>query len=199
MRAALIVFDGMTALDFFGFYDPVTRLKSMGILPGFEWRLCAAASEVRDDRGARFGADAVREPLGGYDLVFVPGGFGTRALQHDAGFIAWLQTAAPAPLKVSVCTGALLLGAAGFLRGRRATTHPNAYGELAGYCGQVLDERVVDEGDVVTARGVSSSIDLGLHVAERLAGAEARARIAKQMDYPYRWEAVAGPPPAIGD
>jgi transcriptional regulator GlxA family with amidase domain len=194
MQAALIVFDGMTALDFFGFYDPVTRLKSMGILPGFEWRLCARAAEVRDDRGARILADAVGEDLGGFDLIFVPGGFGTRALQRDRAFVDWIATAAPAKLKVSVCTGALLLGAAGFLRGRRATTHPSAYAELAPYCAAVLDERVVDEGDVITARGVSSSIDLGLHVVERLAGAEARLQVARQMDYPYRWEAGAEAP-----
>lgn len=193
MKAALVVFDGMTALDFFGFYDPVTRLKSMAIDPAFEWRLCARSPEVTDDRGARFAAGSVGEDLGGFDLVFVPGGFGTRALQRDAAFVEWIATAAPARLKVSVCTGALLLGAAGFLRGRRATTHPNAYAELAPYCAAVLDERVVDEGDVVTARGVSSSIDLGLHVVERLAGAEARARIARQMDYPYRWAPTAAP------
>jgi transcriptional regulator GlxA family with amidase domain len=194
MKAAFIVFDGMTALDFFGFYDPLTRLKSMAIDPAFEWRLCARSPQVADDRGARILADAVGEDLGGFDLVFVPGGFGTRALQRERAFVEWIATAAPARLKVSVCTGALLLGAAGFLRGRRATTHPNAYGELAPYCAKVLDERVVDEGDVITARGVASSIDLGLHVVERMAGAEARTRVAKQMDYPYRWEAGAGSP-----
>jgi cyclohexyl-isocyanide hydratase len=73
------------------------------------------------------------------------------------------------PLKVSVCTGALLLGAAGFLQGRRATTHPSVYKELEPYCGMVVRERVVDEGDVITAGGVSASIDLGLHLVERLA------------------------------
>lgn len=191
MRAALVVFEGMTALDFFGFYDPVTRLRSMGILPAFEWRLCATAPQVADDRGARFAAGAVGGSLAGYDLLFVPGGFGTRALQHDAAFVGWIATAAPAALKVSVCTGALLLGAAGFLRGRRATTHPNAYGELAPYCGEVVDGRVVDEGDVVTGRGVSAAIDLGLHVVGRLAGAAARERVARQMDYPYRWDGAA--------
>lgn len=198
MKAALIVFDGMTALDFFGFYDPLTRLKSMRILEDFEWRLCAAAPQARDDRGARIAADSVGEDLGGYDLVFVPGGFGTRELQHDKAFVAWLASAAPAAYKVSVCTGALLLGAAGFLRGRRATTHPNAYAELAPYCAVVSDERVVDEGDVVTARGVSASIDLGLHMVARLAGAQARERVALQMDYPYRWDAAAGDSPPIG-
>jgi cyclohexyl-isocyanide hydratase len=130
----------------------------------------------------------VAEPLGSYDMLFVPGGFGTRALQHDRGFVDWLRTARSAPLKVSVCTGALLLGAAAFLQGKRATTHPSAYKELEPYCAEVVQERVVDEGDVLTGRGVSSALDLGLHVVQRLAGAEARDRVAAQMDYPYRWK-----------
>lgn len=188
MKAAFVVFDGMTALDFIGFYDPMTRLKSMKIMHDFEWRICSLNQRVVDDRGLRLEADAVTDPLSSYDLLFVPGGFGTRNLQHDHGFLEWLKTARSAPLKVSVCTGALLLGAAGFLRGRRATTHPSAYKELEPYCGVVVQERVVDEGDIITARGVSSAIDMGLHLVQRLAGADARARIAAQMDYPYQWK-----------
>ena len=187
MKAAFIVFDGMTALDFIGFYDPLTRLKSMKIMDDFEWNVCSMTPHVVDDRGLRFDADTADEPLGAYDMVVVPGGFGTRKLQHDPAFLNWLKTARPVPLKVSVCTGALLLGAAGFLQGRRATTHPSAYKELAPYCGTVVQERVVDEGDIITARGVSSAIDMGLHLVERLAGADARDRVAAQMDYPYRW------------
>jgi transcriptional regulator GlxA family with amidase domain len=189
MKSAFIVFDGMTSLDFIGFYDPVTRLKSMKIIEDFEWSICSTTQYVVDDRGLRVAADAVSEPLDGYDMLFVPGGFGTRSLQRDHGFIDWLKGAGSVPLKVSVCTGALLLGAAGFLRGRRATTHPTAYHDLEPYCGVVVRERVVDEGEIITARGVSSAIDLGLHVVQRLAGAAARDRIATQMDYPYRWNA----------
>lgn len=188
MKAAFVVFDRMTSLDFIGFYDPVTRLKSMKILEDFAWRICAITEDVVDDRGLRIGADAIAEPLGSYDMLFVPGGFGTRTLQHDGNFIAWLKTAAAVPLKVSVCTGALLFGAAGFLRGKRATTHPGALMELEPYCLAALRERVVDEGEVITAGGVSSAIDAGLHVVERLAGPEARIRIAAQMDYPYGWD-----------
>jgi len=189
MKAAFVVFDRMTSLDFIGFYDPVTRLKSMKIIDDFEWRICSTTQHVVDDRGLRYEADAVNEPLGSYDMLVVPGGHGTRDLQHDPRFIDWLKSAHSVPLKVSVCTGALLLGAAGFLQGRRATTHPSAYKELEPYCGLVVRERVVDEGDIITARGVSSSIDMGLHLVQRLAGADARDRIAAQMDYPYRWEA----------
>jgi len=187
MKSAFIIFDGMTSLDFVGFYDPVTRLKSMKIIEDFEWRICATTQYVVDDRGLRIETDTVNERLHSYDMVFVPGGFGTRKLKNDQGFIDWLKGAESVPLKVSVCTGALLLGAAGFLQGRRATTHPTAYEELEPYCGEVVRERVVDEGDIITARGVSSAIDMGLHLVQRLAGMDARDRIATQMDYPYRW------------
>ena len=187
MKAAFVIFGGMTSLDFIGFYDPVTRLKSMRLMEDFGWRICSTARQVIDDRGLRLEAEAVAESLSSYDLLFLPGGFGTRLLQNNRGFVDWLKTAQSVPLKVSVCTGALLLGAAGFLLGRRATTHPSAYKELGPYCRTVVHDRVVDEGDVITGGGVSSSIDLGLHVVQRLAGPEARERIANQMDYPYRW------------
>jgi transcriptional regulator GlxA family with amidase domain len=192
MRTAFIIFNRMTALDFIGAYDPLTRLKSMQLIPSFEWDVCAVAADVADDKGMRFTPDRVAEPLSKYDLIVVPGGFGTRTLQHDEAFIDWLRTSEPVKLKTSVCTGSLLLGAAGFLKGRRATTHPSAFQELKPYCAQVVvDERVVDEGGIITARGVTSAIDLGLYLVERLASAEARTRVAKQMDYPYVWQAGA--------
>jgi transcriptional regulator GlxA family with amidase domain len=190
MKAAFVIFDRMTHLDFIGFYDPVTRLSSMKILPGFEWRILSNQQRVADDRrteGLPMIPDAVMEPLDGYDLLFVPGGMGTRTLQRDGEFIDWIKTAAAVKLKVSVCTGALLLGAAGFLRGRRATTHPGAYKELEPYCATVLSDRIVDEGDVITGSGVATSLDLGLHVVQRLAGPDARSKVAAQMCYPYQW------------
>ena len=185
MKTAFIVFDKMTALDLIGVYDPLTRLKSMNFIPEFNWHICAFTDEVSDDKGLRFTPDTVAVSLSEYDMIVVPGGFGTRALQHDKAFTDWLKSADPVKLKASVCTGALLLGSAGFLTGKRATTHPNAFDELKPYCATVVDQRVVDEGGVVTARGVTSSIDLGLHLVERLAGRKARMSIAKQMDYPY--------------
>ena len=189
MKAAFVVFDRMTSLDFIGFYDPVTRLKSMKIIDDFEWRICATTQHVVDDRGLRIEADAIAEFFSSYDMLFVPGGFGTRSFQHDRSFVDWLRTASSARLKVSVCTGALLLGAVGFLRGKRATTHPSALKELEQYCRAAVPDRVVDEGDIITAGGVSSAIDAGLHLVQRLAGPDARVRIATQMDYPYKWNA----------
>jgi cyclohexyl-isocyanide hydratase len=184
MRAAFVIFDRMTALDFVGVYDPLGRLRTMGVLADFEWKVCAAAATVADDRGLRFLPDLVGESLAPFDLLVVPGGYGMRALRHDPSFVDWLRTAEGVPLKASVCTGALLLGAAGFLAGKPATTHPNAMRELEPYCGEVRSDRVVDAGMVVTARGVTAAIDLGLHLVRRLAGAEAQRRVAQQMDYP---------------
>lgn len=183
MRAAFILFDKMTSLDLVGVYDPLTRLKSMNLMPDFSWDICARTPAVSDDRGLTFQASVVDQPLSGYDLLIVPGGFGTRPLQYDRAFVRWLKTADPVPLKASVCTGSLLLGAAGFLKQKRATTHPAAVEELRPYCDNISDKRVVDDGDIVTAGGVTAAIDLGLYLVERLAGRPIRARIAKQMDY----------------
>jgi cyclohexyl-isocyanide hydratase len=193
MKIAFVVFNGLTTLDFIGLYDPLTRLKTMGFMPDLEWDICAYTDIVKDDRGLIMVPTAIQEPLRSYDVLVVPGGYGTRTLIHDNNFIEWIQTAEPCKLKVSVCTGALLLGAAGFLKGKRATTHPSALQELTPFCQRVLENRIVDEGNIITAGGVSSGIDEGLYVVERLAGAEARSKIAKQMDYPYtlRPEGVA--------
>jgi transcriptional regulator GlxA family with amidase domain len=186
MRIAFVIFDRMTALDFIGVYDPLTRLQTMDLLPDVSWEVCAFTPQVSDITGLRFAPTRVGEPLDAYDMVVVPGGFGTRELVEDAAFLDWLRTAATCPLKVSVCTGARLWGTAGFLEGRRATTHPNAFGELRSTGAIVVeDQRVVDDGDIITARGVTAAIDLGLYLVEKLAGAEIKERIAGQMDYPY--------------
>lgn len=183
MRVAFIIYDGMTTLDFIGVYDPVTRLRTMGFLPDLEWEVCVQSATVSDGTGLRVTPTKRGEPLHGYDMLVVPGGFGSRKLTDDAGFIAWLKTASASKFKVSVCTGALLLGAAGFLEGKTATTHRTAFKELGRFCSSVVDRRIVDEGDVITARGVTSSIDLGLYLCEKLAGREAKERIRQQMDY----------------
>src|SRR6266536_3277158 len=174
MQAAFVVFDGLTTLDLIGLYDPVTRLRSMGFLPDLTWELCALQPRVSDDRGFVIQATQVGKTLEEFDILIVPGGFSTRELTSDSQFMEWFGTAAAVPLKASVCTGALLLGAAGWLRGCAATTHPNSYGELAKYCLEVRHERVVDAAAVITGRGVSAALDVGLTVVERLAGPEIR-------------------------
>jgi cyclohexyl-isocyanide hydratase len=185
MKMAFILFDGMTSLDLIGFYDAVTRLRLFKTFDQVMWDFCGVHEEVVDDRGMTFRIRQVRPNLSEYDLVFVPGGFATRQLRHDADFIGWLQTAREAEYKVSVCTGALLLGAAGFLQGKRATTNASAYELLTPYCSEVVKARVVRDGRVFTGGGVSASIDLGLYVIEHLAGVDVAKEVQQKMDYPY--------------
>jgi cyclohexyl-isocyanide hydratase len=189
MRVAFCSYDDMTALDFVGAYDPITRVDRMGFMP-VDWDVCARTETVAAD-GLSLDADRVKPDLGGYDLVFLPGGPATRELRRDGSFVEWLRTAESCDYLTSVCTGSLLLGAAGFLDGKRATTHPDAFDLLAEYA-EVVEDRVVRDGNVVTGRGVSSSLDLGLYVVELLADAETRSAVAEQMDYPYGADALDG-------
>jgi cyclohexyl-isocyanide hydratase len=186
MKVAFCLYDGMTALDFVGAYDAITRLERMDFLP-VAWDVCAREASVAAT-GLDLGVDRVKPPLGEYDLVFFPGGVRARELRHEESFIEWVQTAETCDYLTSVCTGSLLLGAAGFLEGRKATTHPVAFDTLAEYT-EVLEDRVVQDGNVITARGVSSSIDLGLYVVELLTDGETRQAIAEQMDHPDGSEA----------
>jgi len=178
MRIAFVIYEGMTALDFIGVYDPLTRLITI------EWDICALSKEVHDSTGLRFTPTKISPDLGKYDILFVPGGYGSRKMIKNREFINWLKTGKNCKLKVSVCTGSLLLGAAGFLKGKRATTHRNAFEELSKFC-SVVDKRIVDEGDVITAMGVTASIDLGLYLCEKLAGRKAMEIIREQMDYRF--------------
>lgn len=182
MKVAFCIYDGMTVLDIVGAYDPITRLERMDFMP-LEWDICAQTERVSADEWD-LGVDRVAPDLGEYDLVFLPGGFASRELRHDDEFVGWIETAASCEYLTSVCTGSLLLGAAGFLEGKRATTHPSAFETLEEYA-EVVDDRVVRDSNVITGRGVSSSIDLGLYVVEVLSDAETREAIAAQMDYPY--------------
>lgn len=183
MKIAFIIYNGMTALDFIGIYDPLSRLKTMNFMPDLEWDICAYTPEVKDNAGLDFTPTCVKPQLEGYDLLVVPGGLGTRELSGDTGFIEWLRSAEKVALKVSVCTGSLLLGSAGFLEGKKATTHFRSYDALRKYTSSVVEERIVDEGDVITAGGVTAGIDLGLYLVDKLAGSQVKEKIRKQMEY----------------
>lgn len=185
MKMAFLLFDGMTSLDWIGFFEAVTRLRLMEGGENVSWDFCAVKETVADDRGVTYRANRIRPDLAGYDLVFVPGGMATRTLRHDEDFVSWIRTAEPAGWKVSVCTGALLLGAAGFLQGKKAVTNASAFDLLAPYCAEVVKARVVRDGQVITGAGVSASIDTGLYVVERLKGPEAAETIRQRMEYPW--------------
>jgi len=183
-RIAFLVFPRLTLLDFVGGYDALRRVALMGVDRDVRHRIIGTAPEIEDESGLVMRPDSVYEDLDGFDLLYVPGGVGTRALMHDTRLLEYLRSWGPHRPLASVCTGALLIGAAGHLRGLRATTHHRAFELLRPYCREVVsDQRVVDEGRVVTAGGVSSSLDLGLYLVEKFWGADARGTIAAQMEY----------------
>ena len=183
MKIAYILFDGITLLDFIGFYDPIKNIKTLNYLADLEWDICANQKSIKDSYGLTMMVDKVCPDLSAYDMIFVPGGYGTRTLQFDEAFIKWLKTAEPVQYKVSVCTGSLLLGAAGFLKDKSATINFKEYEALKNYCPNVLESRIVDDANTITAGAVTSAIDLGLYVCERLIGREKTETIRKGMDY----------------
>ncbi|EBK2060080.1 DJ-1/PfpI family protein [Paenibacillus timonensis] len=185
MRIALVLFNGVTFLDFVGFYDVIYRLNLFDKTKGTTWDICGLVEEVTDELGMKVKVNVIKPDLSAYDLVFIPGGMGTRKLKDDAVFIDWIKTAELAKYKISVCTGSLLWGAAGFLKDKKATTHPNVYDLLEPYCLEVMKSRIVKDGNIITAGGVATSIDLGLFIIELFAGAEAANVVKKQLDYPY--------------
>jgi cyclohexyl-isocyanide hydratase len=183
MKIAYIIFDGVTWLDLIGAYDPLGRLKSLGYLPDLEWDICAYTAPCRDHFGLSMKPTKINESLKDYDVLFVPGGYGTRALKTDTGFLDWIKTAADAKYKISVCTGSLILGAAGFLTNKRATTHFAEYETLRPYCKELVKERIVEDGDTITAGAVSTSIVLGLHLCKKWAGEAAAEDIRTRLDF----------------
>ncbi len=124
------------------------------------------------------------------DVLLVPGGFGTRPLLRNEAVIGWVQDRAEgAELVLSVCTGSLVLGRAGLLQGRPATTHQRALDELravAPDCEVREGVRFVDTGRVITSGGIAAGIDMALHVVERLLGRTEAEETARYMEYPYR-------------
>lgn len=185
MKMAFIFFDDMTTLDFAGFHNAITWLKKRNMLEDLSWDFCSNKEEITDDRGMIIKMNRVMPHLAKYDLIFIPGGQATRKLIYDNAFIEWIQTAKDVKYKVSVCTGALLLGAAGFTKDKIITTNPLALAELEPYCKEVVKVRAMRDGDVFTGGGITASVDLGLYFIETIIDKKTAAEIQKVMDYPY--------------
>lgn len=185
MKIAFIIYDGLTTLDFIGVYDPVSRLKTMGFMNELEYCVCAFKPGIRSFEGLNITPDLVKPLLSAYDWVVIPGGNGIMALLSDGAFLEWIKEAGNGERTniAAVCGGVLILGMAGMLKGKKATTHLNHQEILKKFTGQVSQDRIVDDGNVITARGVTSAIDLGLYICEKIAGSDVREQIQRQMDY----------------
>jgi transcriptional regulator GlxA family with amidase domain len=188
MRIAIFLFDGAEELDWAGPWEvlaawsrqwpddgvevfsvartdgPVTCAKGLRVLPDYSWETAPAA-----------------------DLVLVPGGRGTRALAQDEPVLDWVRGQHErGRLVTSVCTGALVLAAAGLLRNRPAATWWGAFDELLAIDSTIeprRDDRFVDDGDVVTAAGVSAGIDMALHLVARLHSVERARDVRRYIQY----------------
>ncbi len=192
MEIAIPLYDRFTALDAIGPYQVLSMLPGATVL-----FLAAEPGPVRTDNGmltvlAERRYEDAPEP----DVLVVPGGPGTRAMLADERVLGWLRSAHESSrYTTSVCTGSLLLAAAGLLDDRRATTHWASVDWMRGQYPAVTmlaDARVVDEGRIVTSAGVSAGIDMALHVVARLHGEETAAWTARRMEYDWRGPAVVG-------
>lgn len=190
MKIAFVLFNGVTFLDFIGFYDVIYRLNFFEETKGTTWDICGLSEEISDELGLTIKVNKVKPDLAQYDLVFIPGGMGTRNLRYDEEFISWIRQTETVKYLVSVCTGSLLLGAAGLLKNKKATTHPNAYELLEPYCKEIIKSRIVKDGNLITAGGVSTSIDLALYIIGYVVNKEAVDIIKKQIDYPYEVQGI---------
>jgi transcriptional regulator GlxA family with amidase domain len=192
MDIAIAVFPALTALDALGPYQVLTRL------PGAEVSFVAAETgEVRDDIGLlAFPVERTFAEASRPDVVVVPGGTITRKMARDGhSSVEWIRTVHPhTTYTTSVCTGSLLLGAAGLLEGLDATSHWAALDGLAIYGATPTLERVVERGKIITAAGVSSGIDMALLLAARLAGDDVAQAIQLGIEYDPQPPFDAGSP-----
>jgi transcriptional regulator GlxA family with amidase domain len=183
MNIVFLIFDRITALDAIGPYEVLSRL------PGAEVTFAGLArGTVRsDNRALGLVADVAIDEVNACDMLVVPGGFGERILERDARVLDWLRAMdSRSQITATVCTGALLLGATGLLRGRRASTHWACRDRLAQQGALVVPERVVRDGKYASAAGVSAGIDLALSLALELHGHDVAASIQLSIEYDPR-------------
>jgi putative intracellular protease/amidase len=191
MNIAILLYDRFTALDAIGPYEVLSRL------PGASLTFVAAEpGPVRTDNGmltllAERSIDEVRRP----DIVLVPGGPGEVAARAGGPVLGWLRAAhQTSRWTTSVCTGSLILAAAGLLEGKRATSHWLALGELGALGAEPAAERVVFDGKIVTGAGVSAGIDMALALAARVAGEQVAQAIQLGIEYDPQPPFDAGSP-----
>ena len=181
MNIAILIYDGFTALDAIGPYEvlsciPGVQVQFVSPEAGPKRAHTSFLSVVADYR-----LDEVPSP----DIIVVSGGTsGTLAATQNPAILSWIQKAhETSQWTTSVCTGALILGAAGLLKGLKATTHWYAKDILPKFGAEYVEERVVQQGKIITAAGVSAGIDMSLQLAEKIAGKEMAQTIQLIIEY----------------
>ena len=202
MLIEILVFHGVDELDALGPREVLRHATAAGA--NFEVRLVSldGAASIIAGHSLRFGVDAKLGSSRRADLLLIPGGgWAKRAPQG-----AWAEAQkgeipaaiaklyAAGTILASVCTGAMLIASTGLLKGRRAITHHAAVEELRAAGADVISARVVDDGDIITAGGVTSGIDLALYLVERFATPELAARVAADLEYERRGSVYVAAP-----
>jgi cyclohexyl-isocyanide hydratase len=179
LSIGMVLFQNLTQLDFTGPYEVFARLPNTRV-----YLLAETLEPVRSDRGLAFLPDTTFEEAPTLDMLFVPGGPGINPKLEDAAFLHFLKTKGEqARYVTSVCTGALLLGAAGLLQGYRATTHWRSLEFLKTFGAEPLAERVVIDRNRITGGGVTAGIDFGLAIAAELFGETIAQTIQLWIEY----------------
>jgi len=197
LQIGSLLFEGLDQIDLTGPFEVLSRI------PNSTYRIFGKTSApVKDIAGLCLAADATIAEAPKLDVLHVPGGFGQEALMEDEEVLGWIrQQAAGAVCVFSVCTGALLCGAAGLLQGRRATTHWASFHLLPLFGAIPVNARVVVDGEMVFAAGVTAGIDGALRVAAQLRGDEAAQSIQLYMQYapepPFNSGTPETAPPAV--
>ena len=194
-RVGILIFPAVEVLDFCGPYEvfSVTRLneeRRRDETSPFEVLLVAQSGEpVVATGGLRVIPDATLETCPPLDILVVPGGWGTRKEMSNQRLLTWIsERAKQVETLTSVCTGAMLLGQAGLLDGRRATTHWRSLDRMGQAFPAVTVEaklHVVEDGDVLTSAGISAGIDMALRVVARYFGDAVGRATARHMEYPF--------------
>jgi transcriptional regulator GlxA family with amidase domain len=180
MEIVFVLFDRITALDAVGPYEVLQRL------PGAEVKFAAKQrGEYRTDtKSLALVADYTLAEVARPDILVMPGGFGTRELMDDTEMLDWVRAAHEhTTWTTSVCTGSLVLAAAGLLDGLEATTHWKEMETLRQFGAKPTGRRVVEQGKIVTAAGVSSGIDMALTLMARIAGDDVAKTIQLAIEY----------------
>lgn len=193
-HAGLLVFPGMTQLDLTGPYEVLHRM------PDARVHLIARTLEpARSEHGLPISPTVTFGTCPSLDLLLIPGGFGVNELLVDEATLAFVREAAASARYVgSVCTGSLVLGAAGLLTGKRATCHWMSLDFLRDFGAIPVSERVVADGRVITGGGVTAGIDLALTVVAEVAGRAAAEEIQLAIEYDPRPPFSAGSPESAG-
>lgn len=190
-HVAILIFDDVEVLDFAG---PFEVFAVTNELNGFEvfhtFTVAELPGSIRARNGLKVVPDFTLETAPAPHLLVVPGGAGTRPLLRKPAVLEWIrQRARKAEVVASVCTGSLVLAQAGLLHNLRATTHHENYAELAALAPNtdvIEGVRFTDNGQVLTAAGISAGLDLSLHVVARLQGAAVAQQTADYMEYPWK-------------